>query len=612
MKIETAACRYGTMTYFADDEYVGKSLRHYGQFSDEEVDVMRKLLSPGDTVFDIGANVGAFTVPLAQMVGPTGRVIAFEPQPETCALLRRNVEQNNVSAAVRVVECAASDAAGSIAMPRLDSLNHKNYGGVALGEGEGSARTITVDSLNLPFVHLMKIDVEGHETEVVKGARETIMRCRPFIYIENDRPNKAGGLVSDIVDLGYRLYWHRPPLYSANNFRNEARNVFGGTISINMICVPEELHAKVDGCDEVCDLRMDEEMYVRERTRYERIFAQNPKDLGALLHVSHYNNLMQETDKAREQIEQILTADPNNIAAKMVGGLARIQSGDLDWASYELRYQQKNQFIFGGHRKPDLPQWDGTPTKERVLIWGEQGFGDSIMFCRFIKEALKRAPNLILEVQSQLYEVFEQSHIVPPGRLFRAKRTLPKCTMQCSIPSLLWALKVDEAMIRKHSKPYLKADKNLTREWLRGSPPSKGICRKGSPRSERPFTRDIDYALLEGVVERFGPFMALEQTGQFESYADTAAAIASLELVITVDTSVAHLSGALGVPTWLLMSFDPDWRWGLKSSECLWYPTMRIFRQPKLLDWKSVVSEIEVALERLQCRAPHKCNVSIT
>jgi ADP-heptose:LPS heptosyltransferase len=115
--------------------------------------------------------------------------------------------------------------------------------------------------------------------------------------------------------------------------------------------------------------------------------------------------------------------------------------------------------------------------------------------------------------------------------------------------------------------------------------------------SERPYTRDIPSELIAPFVKEHGPFFSLEHSGQFESFATTAGAIMALDLIITVDTSIAHLAGALGKPVWLLLSWDPDWRWGLTGETSIWYPTMRIFRQPKFRDWKSVIANVSAALE---------------
>ena len=124
----------------------------------------------------------------------------------------------------------------------------------------------------------------------------------------------------------------------------------------------------------------------------------------------------------------------------------------------------------------------------------------------------------------------------------------------------------------------------------------RGVAFLNSVRSERPYSRDIDPMLLKPLIDEFGPFMTLDDQGQWESFADTAAAVSSLDLVITVDTSIAHLAGSMGVPTWLMLSHDPDWRWGLHGDGTIWYPSIRIFRQERLMDWGNVIEEMMEAL----------------
>lgn len=607
MKTETKPCKYGIFSYFADDEFVGKSLKHYGQFSDPELDVFRKTVKQGDTVIDVGANIGALTIPMAQHVGPGGRVLAFEPQPETFDLLKRNIEQNGLEGVIYARRCAVGSELGTIAMPKLDELKGYNYGGVALGTGGSSVVVRTIDSFNLKNVTFIKVDVEGMEQEVLAGARDTIMRCRPFLYVENDRGDKSNALVSAIVDMGYRLYWHRPLLYSHDNWRGEKHNAFSAIVSINMICVPEELGANIDGCDEVADIRMDAQMYHRELARFSKIVARNESDIAAKkkgarpdflarLQMAHYANLTRQYDLMRD----ILKGHEDDPAAQTLMGLVDLQHGKWNWTAYETRYKQKNTITFGGHRAPNLPQWKGEETDDVVLVWAEQGFGDSFMFGRFIAEALELAPNLIVEVQPQMFELFEVSGVVPPGQLFRQGRTLPEAKLHCSIPSLAWALNADGDMVaRLGAAPYLHAEPNMAKIWKERGTPRVGVCCKGSPRSERPYSRDIDVMELKTLIDDFGPFMTLENLGQFESFADTAAAISALDIVLTVDTSIAHLAGAMGKTTWLMLSYDPDWRWGLHGSTTVWYPTMKIFRQPKLLDWKSVVRDVYAAFDKV-------------
>ena len=216
------------------------------------------------------------------------------------------------------------------------------------------------------------------------------------------------------------------------------------------------------------------------------------------------------------------------------------------------------------------------------------------------------------------YELFDYSEVAPPEwhpglirrNLFRLGRTLPNYQLQLPLPSTAWALGADVKMIGAGPFPYLAADPLLVKNWqglgnIRLGQTSEGplhgarigLCHKGSATSERPYTRDIPKELMMPLVRKYGPVFPLDQAGQFESFAMTAAAITALDLVITVDTSIAHLAGALGVPTWLLLSFDPDFRWGLESERTIWYPSIRIFRQPKFRDWASVINEVMAALE---------------
>jgi ADP-heptose:LPS heptosyltransferase len=105
---------------------------------------------------------------------------------------------------------------------------------------------------------------------------------------------------------------------------------------------------------------------------------------------------------------------------------------------------------------------------------------------------------------------------------------------------------------------------------------------------------------LQPIIQKYGPVVDLTQQGQFESFADSAACISALDVVLTVDTSVYHLSGALGVPTWLMLSTDPDFRHGLTGDKTVWYDSARIFRQTKFLDWSGVLERIAAELENMQ------------
>ena len=237
-----AECRSGTMLYNRHDKYVGASLRKYGECSRGETLLFQIVVQPGMTVLEIGANIGMHTLDLARLVGPTGGLHVFEPQrlvfQVLCAILALNSVAN-----VFTHHAAVGERSGTLLVPRLDPNQHANFGGLSLlGPEHGEAvPLITVDGLGLDACHLMKVDVEGMETEVLQGAVATIERFRPMLYVENDRPDRSAELIRTIQSLGYRLYWHVPYLYNAENFRDDPENIFGNFVSVNMLCVPTEL-----------------------------------------------------------------------------------------------------------------------------------------------------------------------------------------------------------------------------------------------------------------------------------------------------------------------------------------------------------------------------------
>jgi FkbM family methyltransferase len=240
--VTTKDCRHGRLSYLAHDLYIGRSLDLYGEFSEHEVVLFQQIVRPGSVVLEAGANIGPLTVPVARAAGPTGRVVAYEPQPTLAALLRRNLAANGL-AAVEVREAALGSAPGTLHLPPLDYRKALNFGGVSLSGRADAADAVavpveTIDALALPRLDLLKIDVEGMETAVLGGAVETIRRLQPLLYVENDRAQNSRAVITLIQQLGYRAWWHLPSLFNPANFFGHAENVFGGIISINLLCAP--------------------------------------------------------------------------------------------------------------------------------------------------------------------------------------------------------------------------------------------------------------------------------------------------------------------------------------------------------------------------------------
>jgi FkbM family methyltransferase len=227
------------MLYNVHDTYVGRSLDLYGEFSEGEAALFQQILKPGMVVVEAGANIGAHTVLLAQTVWPGGAVLAFEPQRIVYQTLCANLALNSITN----VDCrhaAVGKAPGELIVPPIDYHRDGNFGGLGLGSYSAGERVpvVALDGLDLRRCDLLKVDVEGMEREALEGATATVARCRPLLYVENDRPEKAAALIRTIDALGYDLSWHCPPLFNPNNFAGNTQNVFGRTVSRNMLCCP--------------------------------------------------------------------------------------------------------------------------------------------------------------------------------------------------------------------------------------------------------------------------------------------------------------------------------------------------------------------------------------
>jgi FkbM family methyltransferase len=245
-------CRHGPMLFNRHDQYVGASLAKYGEFSPGESDVFQKFLAPGMTVVEVGANIGAHTVELSRLVGPTGRVHAFEPQRIVFQTLCANLALN-ACANVFADQAAVGAAPGEILVPFLPPDRPANFGGLSLrGATQGERVPLrALDALELPACHVLKLDCEGMEIEALRGAERLVRQHRPIIYAENDRTDRSAALIALLLSWRYRLYMHTPPLFAPGNFAGNTENIFGNILSINMLCIAQERQITVKGLQEV-------------------------------------------------------------------------------------------------------------------------------------------------------------------------------------------------------------------------------------------------------------------------------------------------------------------------------------------------------------------------
>ncbi|HEY8014897.1 MAG TPA: FkbM family methyltransferase [Dongiaceae bacterium] len=245
---KTLQTRHGPMVALAGDQYITGSLEAYGEFSAGEWELLDQLVRPGMTVVEAGANIGTHSVPLARKCFP-GPLYLFEPQQRVFQILCANLALNDIRNAIAYPE-ACAEVSGFVVIPPLDYGGKGNFGGVSV-QAEGArglrVRATPLDSLGLAVCHLIKIDVEGFEAQVLRGAAETIRKHRPILYVENDREAQQQELISLIASMGYTLYWHLPPLFSEENFNGNRQDIFGRIVSINMLALPTEKGAAVQG-----------------------------------------------------------------------------------------------------------------------------------------------------------------------------------------------------------------------------------------------------------------------------------------------------------------------------------------------------------------------------
>ena len=230
----------GYILYNPNDEYVGRSIEHYGDYQREELKLFSQYVKPGDTVLDIGANIGSHTLWFANRVGSKegGRVLAFEPQRLTYQTLCANMALNSVMC----VDCkhmGVGSAQKIIKVPVLNPEMKNNFGGLSIKdheEGEDVA-IVPIDHINLSSCDFIKIDVEGMEPEVLMGGLKTIYEHKPVIYLEVDRDENNPLLLEIMDSLNYKVEQHTPPLHSPDY---EQENIFGKLVSFNAICTPRK------------------------------------------------------------------------------------------------------------------------------------------------------------------------------------------------------------------------------------------------------------------------------------------------------------------------------------------------------------------------------------
>ena len=358
--------------------------------------------------------------------------------------------------------------------------------------------------------------------------------------------------------------------------------------------------------------------------RYEEAVASYQQTLALRPdHADCYNNLglalrsLNRHEEALRCFELAQAIKPDHVDAQLGEGLVRLALGDYaaGWKKYVWRHLTGN--FSGGKRRPTQPLWLGNwdISDKTILLHGEQGLGDTIMFARYVPLVAQRGAKVILAVQRPLAAVMAT---LEGASVIRAQgEPVPRFDGFCPLPTLPLAFRTSVETIPADI-PYISAPADRLAKWqpvLQAFPrPRVGLMWAGA--LSPIFRRSIPLRLLLPILQlREFSFVALqkevpkedapllESTGMAtflgerqSDLADTAAMIALLDLVITIDTSVAHLAGAMGKPTWVLLPFSTDWRWMRDRRDNPWYPTAQLFRQPTPGDWVSLATEVRSAL----------------
>ena len=290
------------------------------------------------------------------------------------------------------------------------------------------------------------------------------------------------------------------------------------------------------------------------------------------------------------------------------------------WSGYERRAETLDT----PPRRFSQPRWDGEPvTGETMLVYTDQGFGDAIQFARFLHEAQQKSgAKLVLECQPELKPLFADHPAVDD--LILEGDSLPNFDVQIPLTSLPALFQIEWDTIPAEV-PYLTAQSSPRDELqtlLNQVSPTQlkvGFVWQGNPQQARDIVRSCLLETFRPLFEMQGIAAFSLQTGeavaqmeslrtqhkpidlgsQLQNFAETAAVLSNLDLVITVDTATAHLAGAISAPVWTLLCHTPDWRWLLGRDDSPWYPSMRLFRQSKWGDWDSVIAKVASALRSL-------------
>jgi hypothetical protein len=359
---------------------------------------------------------------------------------------------------------------------------------------------------------------------------------------------------------------------------------------------------------------------------FQKALSQNPSYLSAHKNRGTLHAWCGNYDLALESYAAAQSLEPNEAETHRNLGVIHLLKGDFakGWEEYRWRWKCKEALQY----QSPVPKWSGQPLNGKaILLYAEQGLGDTLHFIRFAKVVQEMGARTIVHAQGALAALLQGA----PGINVYLPNAMPvdqSFDYHCSLLDVADILKITDLNIPM-AKGYLRPPEYLIpywKRWLANLPAARlrvGLNWQGNRDHQADKFRSIPLSILEPLADLPGiQFISLQQgygaeqlqtwkglsplislpegTDQSSgAFMDTAAILSQLDLVITSDTSVAHLAGALGRPAWVLLNKMPDWRWLLDREDSPWYQSLRLFRQPMQSDWTSVIQQVRSALAAL-------------
>ncbi|MGJ7914682.1 tetratricopeptide repeat protein [Massilia sp. LXY-6] len=359
---------------------------------------------------------------------------------------------------------------------------------------------------------------------------------------------------------------------------------------------------------------------------YDRALALQADDAQAWNNRAAVLQELRRHDEALQSYGMALQHQPGNAEAHWNRGLLHLQHGRFaeGWRGYEWRWQVATLSVSRQRREFPQPLWLGREdlAGKTILLHAEQGLGDTLQFCRYVDMVAARGARVILEVPPTLLGLMRT--LAGPAKVVARGAALPLFDYHCPLMSLPLAFDSTLATVPAPAG-YLRADAGKAAAWdaLLG-PRSKlrvGVAWRGSQAHKDDDRRSIDFAVFASVLSPACEFVSLQDRHRPEDvpllaastvreygqrladFSDTAALCAAVDLVLTVDTSIAHLAGALGKPAWILLPANADWRWLLERADSPWYPSARLVRQQPGETWAAVLARVRTGLDAMASSA---------